>query len=54
MTQRLLNVDKRFSKDPDWLFIAQQYVERHAIERQISISYQKGKITLIVNTITDI
>ena len=41
-SQRLTNVDKRFSKDADWVFIAQQYVERFALERQISISYQKG------------
>ena len=43
-TQRLFNVDKRFAKDPDYLFIAQYYVERNALERQIDISYQKGKI----------
>ena len=41
-TQRLLNHDKRFSKDPNFIFIAQQYVERHNLERQIDISYQKG------------
>ena len=46
-TQRLFNVDKRFATDPDYLFIAQYYVERNALEKQIDISYQKGKI---VNT----
>ena len=43
-TQRLFNVDKRFANDADYLFIAQYYVERNALERQIDISYQKGKI----------
>ena len=40
-TQRLFNVDKRFAKDPDYLFIAQYFVERNALEQQINISYQK-------------
>ena len=43
-TQRLFNVDKRFASDPDYLFIAQYFVERNALEKQINISYQKGKI----------
>ena len=43
-SQRILNVDKRFVKDATFLFVAQQYVERHALERQINISTQKGKI----------
>ena len=43
-TQRLFNVDKRFARDPDYLFIAQYFVERNALEKQIDISYQKGKI----------
>ena len=41
--QRLLNHDKRFAKDYGFLFVAQQYTERHAIERNISISMKKGK-----------
>ena len=43
-TQRLLNVDKRFAKDFDFLFVAQQYVERYALERQIDVSMQKGNV----------
>ena len=43
-TQRLLNVDKRFSRDPDFLFVAQYYVERYGLKRQIDISMQKGKL----------
>ena len=42
MCQRIQNFDKRFAKDPDFLYVAQYYVERHALERQINISYQKG------------
>ena len=41
--QRLLNYDKRFAKDYSFLFVAQQYTERYAIERNISISMKKGK-----------
>jgi hypothetical protein len=36
--QRLLNQDKRFSKDPCYLFMASYYIERQAVERQINIS----------------
>lgn len=43
-TQRLLNFDKRFSKDYGFLFVAQQFVERYSLERQINISMQKGKV----------
>ena len=43
-SQRLLNVDKRFAKDYDFLFVAQQYVERYALERQIDVSMQKGSL----------
>ena len=42
--QRLLNFDKRFAKDYGFLFVAQQYTERHAIERNISICMKKGKM----------
>ena len=42
--QRLQNVDKRFSKDPSFLFIAQQLTEREALEKQVDISVQKGKV----------
>ena len=40
--QRLLNVDERFSKDFCYLFMASYYVERLALERQISISGLRG------------
>ena len=43
--QRMINVDKRFAKDPEYLFCAQQYVERYSLERQIDLSVrQKGKL----------
>ena len=32
--QRLLNQDKRFAKDPCYLFMASYYIERQAVERQ--------------------
>ena len=40
--QRLLNADERFQKDPCYVFMASQYVERHKIEQQISLSGVKG------------
>ena len=42
--QRLLNEDERFSKDLSYLFMAQHFVERTALESQISIAGQKGMI----------
>ena len=43
--QRILNCDERFAKDPGYIFMAQHYVERNALERKINISCQKGKVT---------
>ena len=43
-TQRLLNADKRFAKDPDFLFVAQQFVERYALEKQIDVMSRKGNL----------
>ena len=42
--QRLLNQDRRFSKDPCYLFMASYYQERQAVESQINIS---GLFTII-------
>ena len=42
--QRLLNQDRRFSKDPCYLFMASYYQERQAVESQINIS---GLYTII-------
>ena len=43
-SQRLLNFNTQFARDRDFLFIAEQFIERHAIEKQISISGRKGNI----------
>ena len=40
--QRLLNQDERFSRDPFYVFMVAAYVERLALEKQISISGMKG------------
>ena len=45
-TQRIISHDKRCAQNPSWVFVAQQAVERSAIENQINISMQKGKIAL--------
>ena len=42
-TQRLLNRDDRFARDPCFLFMASYYIERFSLERYINISGQKGK-----------
>ena len=42
--QRILNIDDRFAKDGGYLFMAQSYVEREALEKKISLSYQRGKL----------
>ena len=41
-SQKVLNVDPRFSQDPDFIFVAQQCLEKHRFENQISISCQRG------------
>ena len=43
-SQRIMNHDKRWRKDSSYVFVAQQYVERHAIERNIGVSMTKGKM----------
>ena len=41
-SQKTLNVDPRFCQDADFIFVAQQSLERHRFESQISISCQRG------------
>ena len=41
-SQKLLNHDQRFAQDEDFIFVAQQTLERHAFENQISVSVQRG------------
>ena len=43
--QRILNVDKRWSRNKTFLFAALYYIERHHLERQINVSYRRGKLT---------
>ena len=40
--QKTLNHDRRFAEDADFLFVAQQSLEKHSFENQISISTQRG------------
>jgi hypothetical protein len=42
--QRVLNIDRRFSKCDSFIFAAQQRVERESLESQFNISFLKGKI----------
>ena len=41
--QRLRNVDKRFSNDPPYLFSAFQYLEKKQFQRNINVSFMRGK-----------
>ena len=42
--QRILNKKNAFAKDHDYLFMAQAYLERFALERQIDISMLQGTL----------
>ena len=42
--QRILNFDDRWRTNKSYLFAALYYVERQHLERQINVSYQRGKL----------
>ena len=44
-SSKFLNHDKRYAKNSDYLFVAQQYLERHLLENNISVTCQKGKMS---------
>ena len=58
--QKCLNHDRRFAEDADFLFVAQQSLEKHSFENQISISTQRGvsnsvnRNVLKSNTVIDV
>ena len=41
--QRLRNKDQRFSTDPAYAFAAAAYLEKKQLQRNINVSYQRGK-----------
>ena len=41
--QRLRNNDTRFSKDPGYVFAAAQYLEKKQLQRNVNVSYLRGK-----------
>ena len=41
--QRLRNVDSRFRDDPSYLFAALAYIEKKQLQRNINISFMRGK-----------
>ena len=43
ITQRLMNVDTRFANDPAYNFAYAAYYEEKTMERNISLSFQRGK-----------
>ena len=42
--QRVNNADPRFCKDPSYIFMAQAFLERENLEKQMNIAGRKGKI----------
>ena len=40
--QKVLNKNKKFCMDQDYIFVAQQHLERHSFENQVSVSVQRG------------
>ena len=42
---KFLNKNKMYAKNSDYLFVAQQHLERHILEGQINTSGQKGKVS---------
>ena len=44
--QRLRNKDKQFSRDPAYLFAAAQYIEKKQFQRNINVSFMRGKKSL--------
>ena len=43
--QRLLNYDERFAKCPSFMFAATQYIEQKQLERNVNVSFTRGKRT---------
>ena len=41
--QRLRNKDQRFSTDPAYVFAAASYLEKKQLQRNINVSFQRGK-----------
>ena len=41
--QRLRNNDNRFSKDPAYIFASAAYLEKKQLQRNVNVSYQRGK-----------
>ena len=43
ITQRLRNKDSRFSSDPSYVFACAAYLEKMQLQRNVNISFQRGK-----------
>ena len=41
---KVLNHNKMYAKNSDYLFVAQQHLERHLLEGNIGVYAQKGKV----------
>ena len=41
--QRVKNYDRRFSENPDFVFASYSYLERQRLDKQVGISFQRGK-----------
>ena len=43
-SHKILNKNKKFAEDSDFIFVAQQYLERYSFENQASVLIQRGVI----------
>ena len=41
--QKIFNKNRKFGEDPEFIFVAQQYLEIQSIENNLSVSVQKGR-----------
>ena len=50
--QRMRNTDTRFSTDPAYVFAAAAYLEKKQLQRNVNVSYQRGKQVKAANGVS--
>ena len=53
-SQRLLNEDERFSRDPFYVFMASSFIERYGLERQINLAGVRGQTDTLAGGMTKV
>ena len=41
--QRIRNVDERFANNPGYIYAAAAYIEKNQLQRNVNLSYRRGK-----------